>query len=69
MRRFKLLKKILAQFGVEEKRVRLEWISASEGERFAQVVNELTHDIRELGPFKFKQDIDLEVKEEVEAGA
>lgn len=69
MRRFKLLKKMLAQFGVEEKRVRLEWISASEGERFAQVVNEMTQDIRELGPFKFKEDIDLEIKEEVEAGA
>ncbi len=45
-----LLKKMLAQLGIEEERVRLEWISASEGERFASVVNEMTEQIRELGP-------------------
>ena len=45
------MKKMLAQLGVEEGRVRLEWVSASEGQRFAQVVNEMTEQIRELGPF------------------
>jgi len=64
----KLLKKVLSQFGVEDKRVRLEWISASEGERFAQIVNEMTKDIKELGPFKFRDELewDEELKEEVE---
>jgi F420-non-reducing hydrogenase iron-sulfur subunit len=46
-----LLKKMLAQFGVEDKRVRLDWVSASEGERFASIVNEMTEQVRELGPF------------------
>jgi F420-non-reducing hydrogenase iron-sulfur subunit len=46
-----LLKKMLAQFGIEEERVRLEWVSASEGDRFATVVNEMTEQLRKLGPF------------------
>jgi F420-non-reducing hydrogenase iron-sulfur subunit len=51
MRRIPLLKKMLAQFGVEDERVRLEWVSASEGDRFGQIVNEMTEQIRKLGPF------------------
>jgi F420-non-reducing hydrogenase iron-sulfur subunit len=42
---------MLAQFGIEEERVRLDWISASEGDRFATVVNEMTEQVRKLGPF------------------
>ncbi|MBN1366662.1 MAG: hydrogenase iron-sulfur subunit [Dehalococcoidales bacterium] len=51
MRRIPLLKKMLAQFGIEEGRVRLDWVSASEGEKYAQVVNEMTEEVRALGPF------------------
>ena len=50
LRRNALLKPLLAQLGIEPERVRLEWISASEGERFAQVVDEFTEEIRRLGP-------------------
>jgi len=50
-RRIPLLKKMLAQLGIEEERVRLEWVSASEGDRFASVINEVTDQIRKLGPF------------------
>jgi F420-non-reducing hydrogenase iron-sulfur subunit len=50
MRRFPLLKKMLKQFGIEEERVRLEWVSASEGARFAEVTNDFTQTIRTLGP-------------------
>jgi len=50
-RRIPLLKKMLTQFGIEDERVRLDWISASEGDRFANVVNEMTEQIRQLGPF------------------
>jgi F420-non-reducing hydrogenase iron-sulfur subunit len=50
-RRIPLLKKMLAQFGIEDERVRLDWISASEGDRFAKVVNEMTEQVRRLGPF------------------
>ena len=52
MRRYQLLTKMLEQFGVEKGRVRLEWISAGEGERFAQVMREITETVRKLGPFK-----------------
>ena len=36
--------------GIEENRLRREWISASEGQRFAEVIREFTEEIRELGP-------------------
>ncbi len=55
MRRIPLLKKMLAQMGIESERVRLEWVSASEGDRFATVVNEMTEQIRSLGPFQRKE--------------
>ncbi len=41
---------IISQLGVNEKRVRLEWISASEGKRFAEVITEFTNTIKKLGP-------------------
>jgi F420-non-reducing hydrogenase iron-sulfur subunit len=50
-RRIPLLKKMLAQLGIEEERVRLDWVSASEGDRFATIVNEMTETVRQLGPF------------------
>ena len=51
MRRILLLRKALAQLGIEEARLRLDWVSASEGELFAALVNEMTKQISELGPF------------------
>jgi F420-non-reducing hydrogenase iron-sulfur subunit len=56
MRRYPLLIEMLEQFGIEKERVRLEWISASEGGRFAQVVEEMTDAIRELGPLGWGKD-------------
>jgi len=50
-RRIALLKKMLKHLGIEEERLRLEWVSASEGSRFAQVINDMTAKIKELGPF------------------
>jgi F420-non-reducing hydrogenase iron-sulfur subunit len=41
---------MLEDFGLEEERFRLEWVSASEGPRFAQVMKEMVETIRELGP-------------------
>ncbi len=54
MRRFPLLKKMVADLGIEDERVRLEWVSASEGQRFADVVNDMTQRLRALGPSKIK---------------
>ena len=50
-RRIPLLKKMLAQLGIEDERVRLEWVSASEGDRFASIISEMTEQIRKSGPF------------------
>jgi F420-non-reducing hydrogenase iron-sulfur subunit len=51
LRRYALLKKLLAQFGIEDERLRLDWVSASEGEKFVQVVTEMVSKIKALGPF------------------
>jgi len=53
MRRYRLLLKMLDQFGIERERVRLEWVSASEGDKFAKVVKEMTETLRTLGPLKW----------------
>ena len=50
-RRISLLKKMLSQLGIEDERVRLEWVSASEGDRFASIVDDMTEKVRRLGPF------------------
>ena len=50
--RMALLKKVLSQFGIEKERVRLDWVSASEGIRFAGIVNRMTEEVRALGPFQ-----------------
>jgi F420-non-reducing hydrogenase iron-sulfur subunit len=49
-RRIILTQKLLRQFGIEPERLRLEWISASEGARFAETIREFTETIRSLGP-------------------
>ncbi len=50
--RMVLLKRLLAQFGIEEGRVRLDWVSASEGVLFAGMVNQMTETIRRMGPLR-----------------
>jgi len=45
-----MLKKVLEQFGIEPERLRLEWVSASEGERFAAIIKDMTAEIKKLGP-------------------
>jgi F420-non-reducing hydrogenase iron-sulfur subunit len=50
LRRFRMLKRMLAALGIEEPRVRLEWISAAEGDKVRTVINEMVGQIKELGP-------------------
>jgi F420-non-reducing hydrogenase iron-sulfur subunit len=50
LRRFRLLQRLLADLGIEEERVRLEWISAAEGEKVRRVVNEMVAAVTRLGP-------------------
>ncbi|MFH0896238.1 MAG: hydrogenase iron-sulfur subunit [Bacteroidota bacterium] len=58
LRRYQLLQKYIKQLGIEEDRLRLEWVSASEGKIFAQVVNEMTEQVTKLGPSKIKAEME-----------
>ena len=46
---------MLQDFGLEEERFRLEWVSASEGPRFAKVVTDMVDTVKALGPSPFRQ--------------
>jgi F420-non-reducing hydrogenase iron-sulfur subunit len=45
---------MLADFGLEPERFRLEWVSASEAPRFAQVVKEMVDQVRRVGPSPYR---------------
>lgn len=49
-RKIKVLKKLIARTGLEPERLRLEWVSASEGGRFAELIEEFTNQVKALGP-------------------
>jgi len=53
-KRFDYLKKAVKNVGIEPERVRLEWISASEGGKWSALIREMTEEIRRLGPNPFK---------------
>jgi F420-non-reducing hydrogenase iron-sulfur subunit len=50
LRRVTLLRSVLKDFGIEPERLRLEWVSASEGDRFAAIVRDMVEQIKTLGP-------------------
>jgi len=57
-RRFLLMKNLLEFIGVNPLRLRMSWISASEGKKFADVITEITEEIKKLGPLKsFKREV------------
>ena len=45
---------MLTDFGLEPERFKLEWVSASEGDKFAKVVSEMVEKLKELGPSPYK---------------
>ncbi len=51
-RKFALMKSLLEHIGIEPERVQFSWVSASEGARFAGLVEKVTEDVRKLGPQK-----------------
>ncbi len=53
-KRIPVLQGLMTFAGLEPQRLRLDWVSASEGERFARIVNEFTDSIRELGPIRWR---------------
>jgi len=56
-RRIKLLKKLLEDLGVEPSRVRFEYISASEGQKFAETVTDFVYELKKLGPNPIKVEV------------
>jgi len=58
LRRFHLLQKYIKQMGIQPERLRLEWISASEGREFSELVNEFSESIKALEPSPIKESIE-----------
>ncbi len=54
-RRIALLRMLLKQFGLNPKRLRLEWVSAGEGQKFAQVIKEFVEEIKQCGPSPYRK--------------
>ena len=54
-RRIRLLKKLLGDMGIEPGRVRFEYVSASEGAKFASIVTEFVDELKKLGPSPLKK--------------
>ena len=59
LRRYHFLKKYIAQMGLSPDRLKLAWISASEGKEFAQLADEMTETIKNLGPCKVKEEMEI----------
>lgn len=52
LRRVHLLQRLIAGFGIDPERLRLVWVSASEGDQWAATANEMAAEIRSLGPLE-----------------
>ena len=59
-RRMRLVYRLLDELGLEKERVQHDWISASEGEKFANTIRRVTAEIQELGPSPLKEQINQE---------
>lgn len=55
-KRLPILRKLMEFAGLEPERLRLDWVSASEGDRFARIVNEFTEAVRALGPARWRHE-------------
>ena len=56
-----LCKKLLDHIGVKSERLRLEWIAASEGTRFAEVMSGFAKELKELGPMGQSEGLDSDI--------
>ena len=56
-RRLTVMRKLLEYMGIDPRRLRMSWVSASEGSKFGEVIREVTEDVRAIGPIKeFKRE-------------
>ena len=51
-RRMVILNNLLEFIGIDSRRVRMTWVSAAEGRKFAEVIKEVTEEIKKIGPMK-----------------
>jgi F420-non-reducing hydrogenase iron-sulfur subunit len=58
LKRYNMLKPLLDLFNIEQDRLYLDWVSASEGEKFARVMGEMNDRITQLGPLNWDKIID-----------
>ena len=64
-RRFLIMKNLLEFIGIDPQRIRMSWVSASEGKKFADVITEVTEEIKKLGPLQsFKENVNGHPKTE-----
>jgi NADH:ubiquinone oxidoreductase subunit E/coenzyme F420-reducing hydrogenase delta subunit len=56
-----LCRKLLTLIGIDPQRLRLEWISASEGSRYAEVMNDFSQTVKTLGPLGKGEGVDEKV--------
>lgn len=59
-RRFILFSKLMNYIGIDSSRLHFSWVSASEGKKWVDVINEVINKVREVGPFKKYQKINKE---------
>jgi len=60
MKRMRLLKRMLSQFGIEEERFLLDWVSAGESDRFQGLAVGMTEKVKSLGPLRIEGYVDRE---------
>jgi len=64
-RRFLIMRNLLEFIGIDPQRIRMSWVSASEGKKFADVITEVTEEIKKLGPLQsFKENVNGHPKTE-----
>ena len=64
-RRFLIMRNLLEFVGIDPQRIRMSWVSASEGKKFADVITEVTEEIKKLGPLQsFKENVNGHPKTE-----
>lgn len=61
LRRTPLISRLLTQIGLEQERFKQVWVSASEGEKFGRVVEQMVEDIKKIGPYQKKLGNQLDV--------
>lgn len=52
--KYKFLEGVIRELGIEKERLYLNWISASEGEKFANFIRDVTEEVKKIGPSPLK---------------